>query len=255
MTPTSVRSSPRESSVFRPISCDAVDHGVDLGLGRGVRHHDDHGDQRPLHGVQVGLDRLRAAQVGEAHRRLRARRCCRAEGYGCTSARRAGSAARRPCRGRRAAARRASRAGAPRRRETRRQVVRRREVGEADLGRVEVVEADQLAQQLLGRLDDRLGGVRRRGRRAADSSHRHAFSSSLTRRSRVLARVDLVHDRAAHHSRVGDAAQRLHVLRPRDAEAGRDRQLGVLAHLARRAPCSPAGSSLRAPVMPVTVTQ
>src|SRR5205807_4111891 len=60
------------------------------------------------------------------------------------------------------------------------QVERRREVSERDLGGVEVVQPDQLAQQLLGGLGDGLRGVRACRGRAPNASYRHAFKRSLT---------------------------------------------------------------------------
>src|SRR5207302_2167610 len=64
--------------------------------------------------------------------------------------------------------------------ELRVQVWRRGEERGSDLGRVEVVEVDELGQKLLRRVDDRLGCVGGRRRGAADPPYRQAFNSSLT---------------------------------------------------------------------------
>src|SRR5947209_9017369 len=134
------------------------------------------------------------------------------------------------------------------------QIVRRGEVGERDLGRVEVVQLDKLPQQLLGGFGDRLRRVRVRRRRAADAPYRHAFNSSLTSDTpsppRSISSTMALPTTAASAFPFSAFKWSWREM-PKPAATGREvRPLTSLSSAG-----IPSGSSLRAPVIPVTVTQ
>src|SRR5439155_4379429 len=138
--------------------------------------------------------------------------------------------------------------------ELRVQILRGGEEGKADLRLVQGVGLDQIAQQLVGGLGDGIGGIRRGGCRAPDAPHRHAFKSSLTMGkgslpASISATMALPTTAASAMPRKDFMCSGREM--PKPAATGssvRSRTLPTRSF-------SPAGRSLRTPVMPVSVTQ
>src|SRR5258706_1512104 len=312
MTPISVRSSPRDSSVFRPISCTrsttalispsvavcpmtmitrsrssaigrreirrigALDEGgTSTGPERIRRMREDRsaranarigrlGAEDPANslrssshgppGIQVGFDRLRVAQIDITYLRLRAVRVVEQKD---TDAHRHAPWVRQrhlhvvaAQQGHLEPAELARSVGG----ELRVEILRGGEEGKANLRLVEGVGLDQLAEKLVGGLGDGLGGVSGRRGRAADAPHRHAFKSSLIKGSGSLP-ASISATTALPTAAASATPRRAFMFSAREMPNPAATGSSVRSRTLPTSSLRSAGSCLRAPVMPVSVTQ